>query len=95
LLDRGFSLEEAAAIRGLESSTIIRHATLMARKGHPIALQRCLSAETIDQWENLHDRGEQTAPAGADEGIWGLFLACRASIAQPTNPGSKLESGGV
>jgi ATP-dependent DNA helicase RecQ len=85
LLDKGFSLDDTAAIRGLEISVIVRHATLMARKGNPIAVERLLPAETLQRWEEYRKRGEVTPPAEADVGLWGLFLACRTSSARPAN----------
>ncbi|HMB02250.1 MAG TPA: RQC domain-containing protein, partial [Isosphaeraceae bacterium] len=38
LLDREFTIEEVAAIRGLEPVIVIRHAIWMARQGRPVAL---------------------------------------------------------
>jgi ATP-dependent DNA helicase RecQ len=85
LLDKGFSLEEAAAIRGLEPAAIVRHATLMARKGQPITVERFVPVGMLGSWEKIRERGELSPPAGADEGLWGLFLACQASSARPTD----------
>ena len=81
LLDRGFSLEEAAAIRGLELAAIVRHATLMARKGHPVPLERCIPPDTLGSWEGRRSRGELGAPSEVEDptGLWALFLACRAA----------------
>ncbi len=79
LLDRGFSLDEAAAIRGLEVSAIVKHALLMARKGHPIAIERCISADLLRQWEERRKRGESEPPTEPEDaaGLWALFLASR------------------
>ena len=81
LLDRGFGLDEAAAIRGLELGVVVRHATLMARKGHAVPLDRFLTPETLALWEARRDRGDSNPlPEGEDPaGLWGLFLACRAA----------------
>ena len=81
LLDRGFSLEEAAAIRGLELSAIVRHATLMARKGHPVDIDRCVPAELLARWDEHRRRGEAFSPSDGEDasGLWALFLACRGS----------------
>ena len=82
LLDRGFSIDEAAAIRGLEVSAIVRHATLMARKGQPVAIDRLLPAEILNRWEERRRDGEVSPPADSDEGsagLWALFLASRGS----------------
>ena len=81
LLDRGFDLVEAAEIRGLELSTIFRHATLMARKGSKVEIERYLTPELIDAWEAHRRSGEATPPAGWEEwaGLFALFLACRGA----------------
>ena len=81
LLDRGFTLDEAAAIRGLEVSAVLKHALLMVRKGHPVAIERCVPRETLERWDDRRIRGEVSPPADADEsaGLWALFLACRAA----------------
>jgi ATP-dependent DNA helicase RecQ len=81
LLDRGFNFEEAAAIRGLELAAIVRHATLMARKGRGIALDRFLSPGVILEWEDHRLKGESSLPPGSEDsaGLFALFLACRES----------------
>jgi len=81
LLDQGFSLDDAAAIRGLEPGVIVRHATLMARKGKAIPLDRWLSAQVMSDWIERYRRGELEPPPGSEDpdGLWPLFLACRAS----------------
>jgi ATP-dependent DNA helicase RecQ len=81
LIDRGFDLEEASAIRGLELSTILRHTTLMARKGRKVAIERWVPAEVLRLWEEQQKSGETAPPAGTESiaGLWSLFLACRAS----------------
>jgi ATP-dependent DNA helicase RecQ len=81
VLDRGFTLEEVAAIRGLEIAAVVRHATLMARKGHPISFEGCIPAETLAAWDERLGRGEVGAPSEVDDpaGLWALFLACRSA----------------
>jgi len=82
LLDRGFSLEESAAIRGLDLSAIVRHATLMACKGQRIPIERLLPSQTLALWEEHVRGGEVAPPSGSDlsvSGFWALFLACRSS----------------
>jgi ATP-dependent DNA helicase RecQ len=79
LLERGFSFEEASAIRGLEVAAIVRHATWMAQKGKKVAPEAFLSAETLGRWRIwLRDCGSETPPSGsADEmRYWPLFVAC-------------------
>jgi ATP-dependent DNA helicase RecQ len=80
LLDRGFTPADAAAIRGLEPSAILRHATWMARQGRPVAIGGFLEAEALARWDTWHaEHGEQAPPAdpGVPSGLWALFLACR------------------
>jgi ATP-dependent DNA helicase RecQ len=81
LIDRGFSLEDAAAIRGLELPAIVRHATLMARKGQPIPLERCIPAGLLQEWHERRAREDVAAPSEVEDpaGLWSLFLACRAA----------------
>jgi ATP-dependent DNA helicase RecQ len=80
LIERGFTLDEAAAIRGLELGAIVRHVTLMARKGHPIPLENCIPLETLVAWDERRARGEVGAPPEADDpaGLWALYLACQS-----------------
>ena len=80
LLDRGFTPADAAAIRGLEPSAILRHATWMARQGRPVAIEGFLDAEVLARWGVWHsEHGEQAPPAdpGVPAGLWALFVACR------------------
>ncbi len=95
LLDKGFSPDEAAAIRGLERSVIIRHATLMARKGHPIRLEGWLSTELLENWRSHRATGATEPPEGSEpvEGLWGLFLACRDRQDRTTSSGTNHEPG--
>jgi ATP-dependent DNA helicase RecQ len=80
LIGRGFTIPEAAAIRGLERSAIIRHLTWMVRRGHSISIETFLTLETSaswDKWRNLHgDASEPPDSAGLVD-LWPLFLACR------------------
>jgi ATP-dependent DNA helicase RecQ len=84
LLDRGFSLEESAAIRGIELSAIVRHATLMARNGRRVAIDGYLSPRTLYEWDERRRSGQVTPPAIEDDplGLWDLFLACRGGNVQ-------------
>ncbi|MFO0956723.1 MAG: RecQ family ATP-dependent DNA helicase [Isosphaeraceae bacterium] len=74
LLERGFSADEAAAIRGLERSAIVRHATWMAREGRAIPLGAFLDPARLEAWRAW--KGE-TPPEDADAVVWALFLAAR------------------
>ena len=80
LLDRGFTLGEAAAIRGLELATIVRHAAMMVRKGHLLRIEDHVPSEMLRSWEEHRESGGAELPSGTDDptGLWALFLACRA-----------------
>jgi ATP-dependent DNA helicase RecQ len=80
LLDRGFTIDEAAAIRGLEPSIVIRHVTWMARQGRRVALERFLDAETIARWEAWRAEHGDAAPPpeSPSAALWPLYLVCRA-----------------
>jgi len=82
LLDRGFTLDEAAAIRGLELSAIVRHALQTARQGRTIPLASFLAPEQIASWDAWrHEHGDVVPPAkqaDAPAALWPLFLACRS-----------------
>ena len=81
LLERGFTLDESAAIRGLERSAIIRHATWVARQGRPIPLDAFLSQDLIARWDAWHRQQGETPPPEPEAaiGLWPLYLACRKS----------------
>ena len=77
LLDRGFTLDEAAAIRGLERSAIVRHATWLAREGRSVPLNAFLAPDVLTRWDAWrHDRGDAPPPDDPTN-LWPLFLACR------------------
>jgi ATP-dependent DNA helicase RecQ len=80
LVDRGFSIDDAAAIRGLEPAAIIRHLSWIVKRGHQLAAESFLSPEVAaawDSWRAAH--GEATPPSEPADAIplWPLFLACR------------------
>jgi hypothetical protein len=80
LVDRGFSIDEAAAIRGLEPTAIIRHLTWMVRRGHPLAVGSFLSPEVASAWDSWRAaQGDANPPAEPADKLllWPLFLACR------------------
>ena len=79
LIDRGFTIAEAAAIRGLDPPMIVRHLTWMVRRGHPFSIETVLSAETISGWDAwLVAYGESAPPEPTDAlHLWPLYLACR------------------
>jgi ATP-dependent DNA helicase RecQ len=80
LLDRGFTLEEAAAVRGLLPADILRHATLAVRQGKPLAPESFLEPEVLRRWDDWRADHGESAPPPADTtpaGLWSLFVACR------------------
>ena len=80
LIDRGFSLDAAAAIRGLERTAIVRHLTLAARQGKPVQPETILAPETLLRWDAWRtDHGDAAAPPDdpGPDGLWTLFVACR------------------
>ncbi len=82
LLDRGFLIDEAAAIRGLERSAIVRHVSLALRQGRHVPLPSLASAETLSRWEDwCREQGNASPPDDplAADGLWSLYLACRKS----------------
>ena len=82
LIDRGFDLAAAAAIRGLERTAIVRHLTLVARQGKPIAPEVFLDPETLRRWNAWRaEHGDTALPPdhSVPDELWSLFLACRRS----------------
>jgi ATP-dependent DNA helicase RecQ len=79
LLERGFTPGDAAEIRGLDLSAIVRHATLLARQGKDVPLDPFLGEERLRTWSEfrLARPGETPTDAGEDQGLWSLFLACQ------------------
>ncbi len=81
LIDRGFSIDEAAAIRGLEPVAVVRHLVWMVRRGKPVDLAAAISpdlATAWDAWTSAHPDGDAPdGPAGRIH-LWPLFRACRA-----------------
>jgi ATP-dependent DNA helicase RecQ len=82
LLDRGFTLGEAAAIRGLEQTAIVRHLMLAVRQGRTIAPESFLDPATLALWDQWRSDPLATGPppgAAIGDPLWPLFLACRGS----------------
>jgi ATP-dependent DNA helicase RecQ len=80
LLERGFSLAEAAAIRGLDLQAVARHALWMARKGRKIEVACVLEVEDMrGRWRDHLEKNGPSAPPEGEEGLgflWTLFVAC-------------------
>jgi ATP-dependent DNA helicase RecQ len=80
LLDRGFTLEEAAAIRGLLLPDIVRHAILAVRQGKPLDPALLMAPEALREWDAWLAGYGDAAPPPDDSGpagLWTLFVACR------------------
>jgi ATP-dependent DNA helicase RecQ len=79
LLERGFTPNDAAAIRGLMIEDIVRHALLAVRQGRPLAPEAFLAPEVVRRWDAWRaEHGDETPPAdAAGARLWRLFLACR------------------
>ncbi|WP_165224213.1 RecQ family ATP-dependent DNA helicase [Aquisphaera insulae] len=80
LIAKGFTVTDAAAIRGLEVAAVIRHLTWMVRRGMALEPSSLASAESLDRWERWRaDRGDDAPPPDDDlpAGLWGLYLLCR------------------
>jgi ATP-dependent DNA helicase RecQ len=81
LIDRGFTLDDAASIRGLDLSAILRHLTLAARQGRAVPPEAFLEPEILQRWDEWRsERGDAVPPPDrpASEAMWNLYLACRA-----------------
>ncbi len=52
LLNKGFSVAECAAIRGLSAEEILDHAICAAREGRRVELEWCLSADLVRELES-------------------------------------------
>jgi ATP-dependent DNA helicase RecQ len=79
LIERGFTLAEAAAIRGLEPDIIVRHLSWMVQRGRSLAVEALLPPEVCTAWRDWRrTRGEAAAPPEPAEllHLWSLFLAC-------------------
>ena len=80
LLDRGFSIEEASAIRGLDPAVVARHLTWMVRRGRGLAVESFLPPETVaawDAWSASHPDGPAPDEPAVSASLWPLFRACR------------------
>jgi ATP-dependent DNA helicase RecQ len=80
LIDRGFSIDEAGAIRGLEPAVVLRHLLWMVRRGKTVEASVVAPPDLVaawDAWLTAHPEGE-TPDAPADRlHLWPLFRACR------------------
>lgn len=80
LLDRGFSIDEAGAIRGLEPAVVIRHLVWMARRGKPTDPAAVAPSEVVtawDAWMAAHPDGDAPEAPAELLHLWPLFRACR------------------
>ena len=81
LLEKGFTPQEAAAIRGLELSAIIKHATLIARNGKRVPIEAFVVEEVLTRWRSWRATNSDVPHPDAETmpDAWSLFLACRIS----------------
>jgi len=80
LLERGFTFQEAAAIRGLQPSAIVRHATWAAQHGHSVSLTAIFEPQLIARLEAWYEEHGDTVPPAElalSDGCWTLYLECR------------------
>lgn len=81
LLEQGFTIDEAATIRGLERSAVIRQLVKVASEGRAVPVSAFLPPADADRWDVwFREHGERTPPATADGpalDLWALYLACR------------------
>jgi len=80
LLERGFTLDEAASIRGLELTAILRHLSLAVRQGRSLQPEHFLPKAVHQRWEAWgQEHGFDTAPPDLElpEPLWVLFHTCR------------------
>ena len=81
LLDRGFTIQDASAIRGLELRVILRHAANLASHGRSIPVEAFLPADVAKRWVSwFKERGSESTPPGDEglEGFWKLFVVIMA-----------------
>ena len=82
LLDRGFTLDEAAAIRGLERSAIVRHALWVSREGKVVPLAAFLTPEARANWDGWRREHGDTPPPedlGGPLALWPVYLAAQSA----------------
>ncbi|WP_165068633.1 ATP-dependent DNA helicase RecQ [Paludisphaera rhizosphaerae] len=80
LVDRGFSIDEAAAIRGIDPTVVVRHLVWMARRGKTLEATAVAPAEVVtawDAWLAAHPGGEPPEEPADRVHLWPLFRACR------------------
>ena len=80
LLERGFSVEEAAEIRGLDTSAVIRHLSLAIGQGRALEPETFLEAGLLESWDSWRVEHPDTSPpdAAKAQSLWDLFVACRS-----------------
>lgn len=80
LLDRGFSIEDAASIRGIDPTVVVRHLVWMARRGKTLEATAVAPAEVVaawDAWLAAHPGGEPPEEPADRVHLWPLFRVCR------------------
>ncbi len=94
LLDRGFTPHEAAAIRGLEFSAIVRHAVLAARQGRAVAVEAFVGPDVLARWDTWRAENGDRPPSDAEHqpDAWALFVACGNPDGSPGRAGGRAQS---
>ncbi|MDG3005594.1 RecQ family ATP-dependent DNA helicase [Paludisphaera mucosa] len=83
LLDRGFTIEDAAAIRSLDPSVVVRHLVWMVRRGKPLAASAIAPEAVVtawDAWMAARPDGEAPVEPADRLYLWPLFRACRTGL---------------
>ncbi|OJW04200.1 MAG: recombinase RecQ [Planctomycetales bacterium 71-10] len=80
LIDRGFTIDEAGAIRGLEPAVVARHLVWMARRGKAVDAEAVAPPDVVaawDAWMTAHPGGEAPEDPAEWLHLWPLVRACR------------------
>jgi ATP-dependent DNA helicase RecQ len=80
LIERGFTIDEATLVRGLERTAIIRHLVWMVRRGNSLAVEAFLSPPAIAAWDAWQATSAGVSPPSEPADalhLWPLYLACR------------------
>ena len=77
LIERGFLIDEAAVIRGMERRVILRHLGWVLKRGRLLRIKEALEPDLIGRWSSwLAEEGDETPPPDARDwpGLWPLFV---------------------
>ena len=93
MLERGFTLDEAAAVRGLLPADILRHATLAIRQGRPLAAESLIAPETLRRWDAWHSEHGNASPPPGDKPPPGLWEPLRRLPRRPSPSPGRMTPG--